>query len=334
MGLRADGWRAHGPIASAAETMITVAGGCGFIGSYVVARLERMGVPVTVVDVQLPPPEWRSGRIRFVQADLRDPVAATTALRGTEVLVLLAARSAGVAFFNEHPADMMLDNLQIVAACTRVAVAVGMRRIVYASSSCVFDTVDDLPIREESLRRAPPPAAGYPFSKLAGEYMCVAAFRQHGLAYTILRPFNVYGVGELPGSIPGVAHVIPDLAKKIAECTSGEIEVFGDGYQTRSFTHARDVAAAITSAATSPLLANDDFNIGSTEEVSIRHLLEMMWQLSGRSGGPRIRVSSGFPIDARRRAVDPAKARHLLGWRPTVPLKEGLREYLRWYSNR
>src|SRR4029077_21141773 len=142
----------------------------------------------------------------------------------------------GIRFFNEHPAEMLDDNVRIIANCFESAQRLQLRRIIYISSSCVFDNSGDLPLTEESLDSALPPATGYPFSKYVGEKYCKAYYQQHGLAYTIIRPFNVYGVGELPGPGPGVAHVIPDLTAKILR-GDAPLEIFGDGLQTRSFTH-------------------------------------------------------------------------------------------------
>lgn len=310
---------------------IVVAGGAGFIGRSVTAELLAAGFDVRLVDNA--PTASCDQEVQLLRADLRDPAATREALANSEICILLAARSAGIGYFNTHPAEMLDDNCRIVSSVFSAANELGLKRVIYVSSSCIFDNSPAYPITEESLLTSPPPNTGYPFSKLVGEFYCKAFEQQFGLRFTIVRPFNVYGSGELPGKQPGDSHVIPDLALKLH---SGQdpLEIFGDGQQTRSFTHVTDVAHGIILAMQNENAVNTDFNLGHSEEVSILRLAEMMWYKSGRKTPFSYRSIHGYPIDVRRRAVDADKAQRLLGWQPKISLEDGVSAYLSWFSTR
>ena len=96
----------------------------------------------------------------------------------------------------------------------RAAIDAGVERLVYVSSSMVFERAQEFPTTEDSLDRTLTPRSSYGFSKLAGEYYCRAAHDEHGLPFSIVRPFNAYGPGELPGDEPGIAHLVPDLIER------------------------------------------------------------------------------------------------------------------------
>lgn len=266
----------------------------------------------------------------FRKLDLRLPDAALSAMKNVDLCIALAARSAGVGFFNDHPAEMLDDNIRMLSATFRAATTYKIQKILYVSSSCVFDNSRAHPIVETSLRRAPSPSAGYPFSKFVGEFYCHAFQRQHGLAYTIIRPFNVYGPGELPGRSPGDSHVIPDLTKKIL---SGQtpLEIFGSGRQKRSFTYVDDIAEGIVLALENRNAENQDFNLGHGPEISIRRLAKELWKLCGRTDGFAIESTKAYDVDAKRRSVNTRKAGTVLGWKPKIRLSEGLDRYVEWY---
>jgi UDP-glucose 4-epimerase len=312
---------------------IVVAGGSGFIGRYVLGELQRRNYVAKVVDLIEPPAALAEPlQSEFVVADLREKSEADAALAGAEVCILLAARSAGIGYFNSHPGQMLDDNIRILASDFEAAKRHQFKQLIYISSSCIFDNSPAYPVNEEALQASPAPDTGYPFSKLAGEFYCRAFQQEFGLSYTILRPFNVYGHGELPGARPGDSHVIPDLAQKIV---SGQypIEIFGDGEQTRSFTHVLDVAKGIVLAIGNEHAINEDFNLGYPSEITILKLAQKMWYLSGQHVPFAYHSVPGFKIDVRRRAVDISKARNVLGWEPAIALDEGLKAYLDWFMN-
>ncbi len=144
-----------------------------------------------------------------------------------------------------------------------------------------------------------------------------------------MRPFNVYGPGDCPGPKPGDSHVIPDLTAKILT-GQDPLEIFGDGEQTRCFTHVRDIARGIALAVRAETAINEDFNLGDPFEISVKRLAEMLWKICGRQGNVRFKTVAQYEIDVKRRAVNPQKAKSLLGWVPEVSLEEGLREFVLW----
>ena len=123
----------------------------------------------------------------------------------------------------------------------RAALEARVERLVYVSSSMVFERASSFPTRESDLASTPTPLSAYGFSKLSGEVYCRALHDEHGLAFTICRPFNAYGPGELPDEESGIAHAVPDLIAKVLAGQS-PLAIFGSGEQTRTLTHVDDIA--------------------------------------------------------------------------------------------
>jgi nucleoside-diphosphate-sugar epimerase len=194
----------------------------------------------------------------------------------------------------------------------------------------VFERAGEWPTPEDAIDRYPPPFSAYGFSKLIGEWYCRAFNEQHGTPFAIARPFNAYGPGEYPEDEPGLAHVIPDLIRKILS-EERPITIFGDGSQTRSFTYVEDVADAIVTIGTHPEAEGDDFNIGTGEETSIRELLGLLWEILGFGGSPEVVSTDPLPVDVQRRVPDPGKIRRRLGWKARTSLRDGLIRTADWY---
>jgi nucleoside-diphosphate-sugar epimerase len=308
-----------------------VAGGAGFLGSYVVRDLLGRGYRVRVAD-NLSAPASRNSwgvDVEFIQTDLRDRPAALVALEDVDVCIIAAARSGGIGFFNRLPGEILDDNVRILSATFEAARAHHIRRVVYISSSCVFDKSLDSVAKEDSIASVAPPPSGYPFSKLVGEYYCRAYAQQYMLPYTIVRPFNLYGPGEASGREPGDSHVIPDLTAR-ALMRQTPLEIYGGGQQTRSFTHVKDVARGIALAMESSTAENEDFNLGCPSEITILELAKLLWELCDVGQPFAYCTLQAFPNDIQRRAVDITKAKTLLGWEPQINLRRGLREFVEW----
>jgi len=310
---------------------VIVTGGCGFIGRAVVELLLRKGYSPKVID-NLTAPGSRGiaePECELVDADLRDRKATLDAFEHAGTCIALAARSAGIGFFNKHPAEMLDDNARIVSNTFEAVRAHRIDKILYVSSSCVFDASPAQPITETAVDSSPPPPPGYPFSKYLGEAYCKAYYRQYQLCYVIVRPFNVYGPGELPGKIPGDSHVIPDLAAKIL---GGQypLQIFGDGLQTRSFTHVDDIARGIMLAVETPSANGQDFNLGHPRETSINELAHVLWRICDRTEPFAVDHLRACEPDVRRRSVDPSRAGSILGWQPAVELEQGLEQVVAW----
>ena len=158
-----------------------------------------------------------------------------------------------------------------------------------------------------------------------------AAHDEHGLRFTICRPFNAYGPGELPDTgEPGLAHAVPDL---IAKSLAGQqpLEIFGSGEQTRTLTHVDDIADGIVTAMSAPSAENEDFNISASEELSVAEIARRIWAACGNDPAAlELAHLPSFEVDVQRRWPSVDKARRLLSWQARVDLDHGLAETAEW----
>ena len=166
-------------------------------------------------------------------------------------MIHCAAIVGGIANFHRLPYTLTEVNNALYNSVIGAALEAQVERFVYISSSMVFERATEFPTPEDHLADCVPPRSAYGFSKLTGEVYCRAAHEQFGLPFTICRPFNAYGPGELPDEEPGIAHAVPDLIRKVL---SGRrpLAIFGDGTQTRTLTHVDDIAAGVLAAMRSP----------------------------------------------------------------------------------
>jgi UDP-glucose 4-epimerase len=307
--------------------MIVVTGGCGFIGSEVVRQLLAKRYAVRVVDNLSKPSSRVPDGVDFVRADLAEPAAARQSFRAARVCINLAAKIGGIGYFHRVPATILAENNQIYTSTFQAAVEHGLERMIFVSSSMVFESATHFPSREDELLSMPPPFTAYGFSKLIGEWYCRAFHDQYRLRYTIARPFNAIGPDEEAGEQVGDAHVIPDLVKKVL---GGQqpLELLGDGKQTRCFTHVRDIARGIIMAMESERAVNEDFNLGTSEEITMLELARRIHAVCAPQRPFEVKFVPGFPSDIRRRVPDGSKAKRVIGWEPQITFDEGLREVI------
>ena len=304
-----------------------VTGGAGTIGSAVVRRLQADGVPIRIADARAPE---SAGEVELVQGDLRDYDVARSALRGCTHVIHLAAIVGGIGNFHKFPFTLLENNHGLYNAIFRAALDEDVERLTYVSSSMVFENATSFPTSEADLRATPAPWSAYGFSKLAGEVYCRAAHDEHGLRYTICRPFNAYGPGEMPEDEPGIAHMVPDVIKKVL---GGQkpLQIFGSGEQTRTITYVDDIADGIVTATFAAAAENEDFNISAAEEMTVAEIARVIWEECGQDPDAfELEHLDSFEVDVQRRWPDVSKAERLLGWKAQVPVREGIRRTVEW----
>jgi len=174
------------------------------------------------------------------------------------------------------------------------------------------------------------PLSAYGFSKLTGEIYCRAAHDEHGLPYTICRPFNAYGPGEMPDDEPGIAHAVPDLIRK-SLARMRPLPIFGSGEQTRTLTHVTDIADGIVTAMASPAGLNEDFNISADRELTVAEIARICWEACGNDPDDfELEHLPSFKVDVVRRWPSVEKAERLLGWSARIGVQEGLAGTVAW----
>jgi nucleoside-diphosphate-sugar epimerase len=310
---------------------VLVTGGAGFIGHRLVAKLIEHGARVTVVD-DLSKGEMENLKpyvkhVKFRRRDLLESISVKRLLKNTDFCFHLAAKIGGIGYFHKLPATSLRDN-SIINLNLWDAARETDTKMICLSSSMVFERTNTFPTPEIAITTSPPPLTGYGFSKLMAEYIAKTYHEEFGIEYVIIRPFNAYGPGEVPGDYVGYAHVIPDLVKKVL---SGQypLEILGSGKQTRSYTYVDDIADGIVYF--SQLAKNDDFNIASANETTVLDLAKLIWKLCARKELIRFKHITPFEYDVKRRVPDVSKAKSF-GWIAKTSLESGLRttiEYLR-----
>jgi len=316
------------------KTAIT--GGAGFLGSNIVDYFVEHGSDVVVFD------DFSDGtyenlsqsidEIEIREIDLRDRESTINAFSDIDVVVHLAAKIGGIGYFHHVPADIIAMNDAMNRNVLDAAVEHDLDRVCYASSSMVYENATDFPVTETQIGEIPPPDSAYGYQKLSGEYYCHAYHDQYDVEYSIFRPFNAVGPREPPGEEVGQAHVIPDFVKKIRDEKQHPLDILGSGEQVRSFTNVKDIAAGVYKCAYDDAAANEDFNLGSAEGVTMLDLAQQIWNYCGREEEFAVNRQDAFDHDVQKRIPDSSKAADVLDWEPEIPLEESLDEYITWYQ--
>src|SRR6476659_6151498 len=262
---------------------VLVTGGAGTIGAAVVRRLLRDPDYEVRVSDQRPAPDWMREGCEVHTGDLRVLEQAREATRGCSHVIHLAAIVGGIANFHKLPHTLTEVNNALYNAVIRAALDHEVQRFVYVSSSMVYERATEYPTTEEHIADTPIPRSAYGFSKLTGEVYVRAAHDEHGLPYTICRPFNAYGPGEMPEDEPGIAHMVPDLIRKALTLPEdAPLPIFGDGSHTRSLTYVDDIADGIVAAMSSEAGLHEDFNISAADEMTVAEIARAIWEACGR----------------------------------------------------
>jgi UDP-glucose 4-epimerase len=311
---------------------VLVTGGAGTIGQAVVRRLLRDPDFEVRVSDQRDAPHWIREGCEVHTGDLRSLAETRRAMGGCSHVIHLAAIVGGIANFHKLPHTLTEVNNALYNSVFRAALDEDVERFTYVSSSMVFERAERFPTPEEYLAECPTPRSAYGFSKLTGEIYCRAAHDEHGLPFTICRPFNAYGPGERPEDEPGIAHAVPDLIRKSLQRLK-PLPIFGSGEQTRTLTHVDDIADGIVTATAHPAGLNEDFNVSASEELTVTEIARIVWEACGNDPAElEVEHLPSFEVDVQRRWPSVEKARRLLGWEAQIGVHEGIAQTVAWLA--
>jgi GDP-D-mannose 3',5'-epimerase len=311
---------------------VLVNGAGGFIGSHLVKRLKSEGFWVRGADLKRP--EYSATAADdFVVGDLRDPEVVAEVMNGIEDVYQLAADmgGAGYIFTGEHDAAVMHNSALINLNTLQIGVEAGVKRFFYSSSACIypeFNQMDpDNPVCTESSAYPAGPDSEYGWEKLFSERLYLSYMRNYGVQVRVARFHNIFGPD---GTWDGGKEKAPAaLCRKVAQAPErGQIEIWGDGKQTRSFLYVDECVEGVRR------LMESDFtgpvNIGSEEMVTINQLAELVMDVAGKELS--IHHIKG-PLGVRGRNSDNKLIFEKLNWRPSQTLREGVEKTYAWVAS-
>jgi len=328
---------------------VLVTGSAGFIGGYLVEELLGKGYEVVGVDNHSKyGPITKSydshPNYKLIVGDARDVDLMTSAMKDCEHVIAGAALIGGITYFHAYAYDLLATNERIMASTCDAAIRAHrqgkLKKVTYLSSSMVFESTDHWPSAEGDERKIAPPLSSYGFQKLAVEYFAKAAWDQYKLPYTIVRPFNCVGVGEmralgevevLSGNVElAMSHVVPDLVQKILK-GQDPLHILGGGDQVRHYTYGGDLARGIVLAMESEAAHNEDFNLSTAQGTTVLELAEAIWRkIKGPDVPFRYTSDPGYEYDVQKRVPSVAKAKEVLNFEALTTLDELLDEVIPW----
>lgn len=334
-----------------------VLGGGGFIGGHLAKRLKQEGFWVRIVDIKEKHEYWDHNEIcdEYICGDLRDPNLVSVIMFAPnqeseldkvnsfdEVYQLAADMGgAGYIFTGENDANVMHNSALINLNVTHEATKKSVKRVFYSSSACMYPEHNQLdpnnPNCEESSAYPANPDSEYGWEKLFSERLFLAFNRNYGLDVRVARFHNIFGpMGTWDG---GKEKAPAAMCRKAAVSNGGEIEVWGDGQQTRSFLYIDECIEMILR-----FMRQDEFlgpvNIGSEEMVTINQLAHMAIEIAGKGSyiknlaGEEFKAKYGFkcPVGVRGRNSDNKLYKEKIGWEPTQSLYEGMKKTFEWIN--
>jgi GDP-L-fucose synthase len=304
------------------DAKVFVAGHRGLVGSAIWRHLEGLGFRDLV---------GRTSR----ELDLRDRRSVDTFFDREQprFVIMAAARVGGIVANQTHPAEFLSDNLRIQVNILDAAQRIGVKRLLFLGSSCIYPRLANQPIKEDSLLTGPlePSNDAYAIAKIAGVMQVQALRRQFDASFISVMPTNLYGPGDnfdLESS-----HVLPALIRRFHEAKSDRkrsVTLWGTGMPRREFLHVDDLARACVL-----LLQHYDnaapINVGVGKDSTIRELAELVRSIVGYSG--EVLFDSSRPDGTPRKLLDVSRI-HALGWHAEVGLADGIADTYRWYQKR
>lgn len=308
------------------QKLYLVTGGAGFIGSHIAEALVKRGDRVRVLDNLMTGKRENlahlTGKIEFIEADIRDYAATRQAMEGVQVVF----HEAAIPSVPRSVADPQLSHDVNVNGTFNVLMAArdaGVKRLVFAASSSAYGDTEVLPKTETMM---PNPLSPYAAAKLVGELYCQTFTRVYNLETVALRYFNVFGPRQDPTSpYSGV------ISKFVTSLLNNQAPtIFGDGEQSRDFTYIANVVDANLRAAEAPEANGQVMNLGIGQRITLNQLFEELQKIIGTNLHPDYKDTRAG--DVRHSLADIARAETLLGYRPLVGLAEGLKHTVDWYQ--
>ena len=303
------------------DKKIIVTGGSGFLGSFVVEKLQQRGAK----DIFVP---------RSSQYDLRssDGIAKMLSDYKADMVIHLAALAGGIGANMGRPAEFFYDNLMMGVPLLHQAWQNGVEKFVAVGSVCSYPKFTPIPFKEEDLWNGYPEETNAPYG-LAKKMLLVQSQsyrQQYGYNSIYLMPVNLFGPRD--NFDLETSHVIPALIRKTVEATERgdkEIPAWGDGSPTREFLYVEDAADGIVAAA-EKYNDSEPVNLGSGYEISIKALVEMTAKMTGFTG--EIVWQTDKPNGQPRRGLDVSRAKEYFGWSAQVSFEEGMRRTIEWFK--
>lgn len=302
------------------DRRVCVTGGAGFLGSFIVDKLQRRGAKeIFVPRVE----DYDLVKLENIQRMLKDA--------DPDVIIHLAALAGGIGANRSRPAEFFYINLMMGVQLIHEAWKAGVEKVVAIGTICAYPKFTPLPFKEENLWDGYPEETNAPYG-LAKKMLLVQAqaYRQQYSFNTIYPlPVNLYGPRD--NFDLETSHVIPAIIRKCLEAKDlgdEQVVLWGDGSPTREFLYVEDAAEGIL-LATEHYNDSEPFNLGSGEEVSIKDLAQMITRLTGYEG--KLVWDTSKPNGQPRRALDTSRAERFFGFRARMTLEEGLRRTIEWY---
>ncbi len=267
------------------------------------------------------------------ELDLRDQSAVFSWVHNhrPDAVILAAAKVGGIHANATYPAQFLYDNLTLEANCIEAARRVGVEKLLFLGSSCIYPRLADQPMREDALLTGAlePTNEWYAIAKIAGIKLCDAYRREYGCDYISAMPTNLYGPGD--NFHPENSHVLPALMRRFDEAKTqahGSVSIWGTGAPLREFMHVDDCADALVFLM-KHYAQDGHVNVGSGEEISIADLAKLIADAVGYSGD--VIFDPSKPDGTPRKLMDTAKL-NALGWTAQIPLRQGVADTYRWYQ--